>query len=74
MSHLDVLGAKLRLAFVLGALLAALLPFLYVALIPLVAWALYWFGSASNTTSKVQWLIVAASSALCNLSKVVGSW
>jgi Zn-dependent protease with chaperone function len=56
-----VLGVKQRLAFVLGALLAALFPLLYVALIPLVAWALYWFGSASDTTSKVQSPIVAAS-------------
>lgn len=43
-------GAKLRLMFVLGALFAVLFPLVYVALIPLVAWALYWFGSASDTT------------------------
>jgi hypothetical protein len=38
-------GGRLRLSFALGALFTALLPFMYVALIAVVAWALYSFVS-----------------------------
>ena len=56
-----VLSAKLRLMFVLGALVSALFPLMYMALIPLAAWALYWFGSASDATSKMHSPMVLAS-------------
>jgi Zn-dependent protease with chaperone function len=54
-------GAKLRLMFVAGAFVAALFPLIYVALILLVAWALYRFGSASSPDSNVHSPIVSAS-------------
>jgi len=53
-----VLSAKLRLMFLMGALFAALVPLMYVALIPL-AWALYWLRS--EATSKVHSSMVLAS-------------
>ena len=56
-----VLGAKLRLMFVLGAMVSALFPLMYISLIPLAAWALYWLGSVSDATSKVHSPIVSAS-------------
>lgn len=43
-------GAKLRVMFALGAMLAALFPLTYVASIPLVAWALYRLSSAADTS------------------------
>lgn len=43
-------GAKLRVMFALGAILAALFPLVYVASMPVVVWALYRLSSAADTS------------------------
>lgn len=64
-----VLGAKLRLMFVLGGLLAAFFPSLYVALIPLAVWALYRFGLDRNGTILSAGVLLAGSLLILSLLK-----